>query len=187
MDDQQAVARLRRGDMKGLTALIQCYQVRAVRTAYLITQDAALAEDVVQDAFIQLYRSIHSFDVSRPFAPWFMRIVVNAAIKASRASSKTVSLNLIDDETDADDYAFPIPEAADSVELAQTEAVIWQALAALSAEQRAVIVLKFYLALSEQEMADQLTIPVGTVKSRLHHAKRQLHHLLADRMKQGEI
>ena len=186
MDEQQAVARLRRGDMKGLSTLIERYQVRAVRTAYLITQDAALAEDVVQDAFVHLYRAIHSFDVSRPFAPWFMRIVVNAAIKASRASSRVLSLNRFADEGDAE-YAFPVLETADSVELAQTEAAIWEALGSLSAEQRAVIVLKFYLALSEQEMAEQLAIPVGTVKSRLHNAKRQLYRMLADRMKQGEI
>jgi RNA polymerase sigma-70 factor, ECF subfamily len=54
-----------------------------VRAACLITRDVALAEDVVQEAFLQAYRSIRHFDLSRPFGPWFMRSVVHAAVKAA--------------------------------------------------------------------------------------------------------
>ena len=80
MNDLQAILRLKWGDISGLDALVERYQVRALRTAYLITQDTALAQDVVQDAFLSTYRAIRGFDLRRPFAPWFMRSVVNSAI-----------------------------------------------------------------------------------------------------------
>ena len=90
MDEQQAIQRLKRGDIGGLEIFVNVYQVRAVRTAYLITRDVALAEDVVQDAFLQTYRSIRHFDQDRPFGPWFMRSVVNAAVKAAQKTARQV-------------------------------------------------------------------------------------------------
>jgi RNA polymerase sigma-70 factor, ECF subfamily len=68
MDEQRAIQRLKAGDIGGLEILVTLYQVRAVRTAFLITRDAAQAEDSVQDAFIQIYRSFRHFDQDRPFA-----------------------------------------------------------------------------------------------------------------------
>ena len=78
MDEKQAIQRLKIGDIGGLEFLVTRHQVKAVRTAYLITRDAALAEDIVQDSFLQAYRSIGSFDRTHPFELWFMRNVVNA-------------------------------------------------------------------------------------------------------------
>ncbi|MEO8609830.1 MAG: sigma factor [Chloroflexota bacterium] len=66
MNENQAIKRLKRGDINGLETLVRQHQVRAVRTAYLITQDRALAEDVVQAAFVRAYQHIDQFDVSRP-------------------------------------------------------------------------------------------------------------------------
>lgn len=181
MDDRQAVKRLKRGDIAGLSALMVRYQVRATRTAFLIMQDAALAEDVVQEAFVNVYRSIGSFDAARPFAPWFMRIVVNGALKAARRSEGQVPLDPLEDETELD-YAErlidPAPGPEDLLETAETEAALWAALGRLPAERRAVIVLKYYLELDDTQVAAQLSIPVGTVKSRLHFARRQLRALL---------
>jgi DNA-directed RNA polymerase specialized sigma24 family protein len=90
MDEKQAIRGLKRGDIGGLEVLVTLYQVRAVRTAYLITGEAALAEDVTQEAFLQAYRSIRHFDQVRPFSPWFMRIVVHTAVKAAQRYSRQV-------------------------------------------------------------------------------------------------
>lgn len=79
-DEFEAIKRLKQGDISGLEFLVSQYQVRAVRAAYLITRDSALAEDVAQDCFVRVYHSIHGFDSSRPFEPWFMRSVVNASV-----------------------------------------------------------------------------------------------------------
>lgn len=177
MNDLQAILRLKFGDIGGLDALVARYQVRALRTAFLITQDAALAQDVVQDAFLSAYRAIHGFQLGRPFAPWFMRIVVNGAIQTARRGQHFTALEAEDDDLDLSEGISAV-SLEQTVEAAQTEAAIWAALADLTPERRAVIVLRYYLELSESEMAAHLAIPVGTVKSRLHAAKRQLRDRL---------
>ncbi len=82
--EQQAIRLLQQGNIEGLETLVQAYQVRAVHTAVLITHERQLAEDVVQDAYLQAYRKIAQFDERRPFGPWFLKIVINAARKAAQ-------------------------------------------------------------------------------------------------------
>ncbi|MBZ0310510.1 MAG: RNA polymerase subunit sigma-24, partial [Anaerolineae bacterium] len=84
MNDLQAVEQIKRGEMSGLAFLVQRYQGQAVRAACAITQDRYLAEDVVQTVFIGLFQNLHTFDLQRPFAPWFFRSVVNAAVRAAK-------------------------------------------------------------------------------------------------------
>ena len=67
MDDVQAIRRLKRGDIGGLEALVTRYQVKAVETAFLVTQDEPLAEDVVQEVFVRIFQRIRSFDEGRAF------------------------------------------------------------------------------------------------------------------------
>ena len=69
MEEQRAIQRLKRGDLGGLEVLVGHHQVRAVRTAYLIVRERALAEDVVQGAFVKAYEKINRFDETRPFGP----------------------------------------------------------------------------------------------------------------------
>ena len=93
MDERGAIARLAGGDISGLELLVSRYQVRAVRAAYLVCRDPALAEDIVQSAFIRVYERIDRFDPSRPFAPWFLRIVTNDALKAAQRGERIVPLD----------------------------------------------------------------------------------------------
>lgn len=182
MDDLQAIHRLKKGEIGGLGALIDRYQTPALRTAFLITQDTAIAQDVVQDAFLNAYRSIHQFDIRRPFAPWLMRSVANGALKALRGRSSVVSIDHADEDDPAsaewlaDSAALP----DEIVETEFTAQIVRDAIAALSPERRAVLVLRLYLDLSEAETANTLGIPVGTVKSRLHAAKMQVRTLIRD-------
>ncbi len=93
MDDKEAILRLKRGDVGGLELLMGRYQVQAARAAFLITQDLALAQDVVQETFIRIYHRIRQFDDSRPFEPYLMRSVVYAALNAVRGDSRFASLD----------------------------------------------------------------------------------------------
>lgn len=180
MTERDAIARMQRGDISGLEALVQQHQLQAVRTAMLITRDAALAEDVVQAAFIRAYEKIHQFDPERAFAPWFMRSVVNAAVQAARKGQRLLSLDdqAGEDVTFAelleDHSAGPLEQLQD----AEQKAVIRAALDQLSPEQRAAVVMRYYLDMSEQEMANALEAPAGTVKWRLHAARKRLKGLL---------
>src|SRR5258708_24068750 len=83
MEGRRTVGRLQRGDVGGLEFLVGQYQVRAMRTAYLITHDSSLAQDIVQAAFVKAYERIGQFDPNRPFGPWFLRSVLHDAIKAA--------------------------------------------------------------------------------------------------------
>jgi len=181
MEEQEAIARLKRGDIGGLEALVRQYQVRAVRTAYLIIRDRALAEDIVQAAFLRAYERIGQFDAGRPFGPWFLRSVVNDAVKAATRRERQVSLEAGSEREEthlAHLLADPGPGPDDLMEAAELRQTIWAALGKLPPAQRAAIVLRYYLGLSEAEMAGELACPPGTVKWRLHAARKRLRTLL---------
>jgi RNA polymerase sigma-70 factor (ECF subfamily) len=180
MEEQEAIARLKRGDVGGLEVLVRGHQVRAVRTAYLITRDRALAEDIVQAAFVRAYERIGQFDSERPFGPWFLRIVVNDAVKAASRRDRWVSLEAGAgaEAVLAELLADPNPGPADLAEAADTRRAVWEALGRLPPTQRAAIILRYYLDLSEAEMARELACPPGTVKWRLHAARKRLRALL---------
>ena len=177
MEEQKAIARLKRGDISGLEALVRKYQVQAVRAAYLIIRDRALAEDIVQAAFLRAYERIGQFDAKRPFGPWFLRSVVNDAVKAATRRERQVPLEA-SAEGGETSLADPNPSPADLAEAAEIRQAVWTALGKLPPAQRAVIVLRYYLGLSEAEMAGELACPPGTVKWRLHAARKSLRTLL---------
>jgi len=177
MEEQKAIARLKRGDISGLEALVRKYQVQAVRAAYLIIRDRALAEDIVQAAFLRAYERIGQFDAGRPFGPWFLRSVVNDAVKAATRRERQVPLEA-SAEGGETSLADPNPGPADLAEAAEIRQAVWTALGKLPPAQRAVIVLRYYLGLSEAEMAGELACPPGTVKWRLHAARKSLRTLL---------
>jgi RNA polymerase sigma-70 factor (ECF subfamily) len=181
MEEQEAIAWLKRGDIGGLEALVHKYQVQAVRTAYLITRDRALAEDIVQAAFLRAYERIGQFDAGRSFGPWFLRSVVNDAVKAAACRERQVSLEASPEGEGvslADLLADPSPGPDDLVEAAELRQIVWAALGKLPPAQRAAIVQRYYLGMSEAEMADELACPPGTVKWRLHAARKRLRTLL---------
>ncbi len=181
MEEGKAIARLKRGDVGGLETLVRRYQVQAVRAAYLIIHDRALAEDIVQAAFLRAYERIGQFDARRPFGPWFLRSVVNDAIKASTRRERQVSLQdgaRGEGTSLADLLPDPNPGPVHLAEAAETRQAVWDALGELPPAQRAAIVLRYYLGLSETEMAGELACPPGTVKWRLHAARKRLRRLL---------
>lgn len=183
MEEQEAIARLKQGDISGLETLVRMYQVQAVRAAFLVTHDRALAEDVVQAAFVRAFERIDGFDTRRAFGPWFLRSVVNDAVKAVARLQRRVSLEraTAPDARPGRSVAYlvdPGPGPDDLLELVQTREAVWAALSELPPEQRAAIVLRYYLGLSEAEMAGRMGCPPGTIKWRLHAARERLRTLL---------
>jgi len=178
MDDLQAIRRLKAGDMGGLEILVARYQRKAVQTAYLITHDEQVAEDVAQDTFVRLYRHIGQYDEGRPFAPYLLRSVANAALNAIEKTARWVQYGA---GTDVQRVAELLCEASSVEELAETarlKAEVARALAKLPPRQRAAIVQRYYLGMNEQEMAEALEAAPGTVKWLLNAARARLHRLL---------
>lgn len=178
MDEQQAIAQLKNGNLAGLEFLVHRYQVQAVHTAYLITGDRAIAEDVVQTVFLRLVEKIRLFDDQRNFRPWFLRSVVNDSIKEVKRQRRKISL---DDPNEplidllSDDGPKPEQLAEDS----DMRQLVWNALQQLSPEQRAVIVQRHFLEMKEAEIVESLKRPASTIKWWLHTARERLKTILS--------
>jgi RNA polymerase sigma-70 factor (ECF subfamily) len=176
MNDLQAIRRLQQGDIGGLEFLVARYQTTAVRVAFLITHDDHLAEDVVQDTFVRLYHKIGQFDASRPFEPYLLRSVANAALNATRKVKNRLPLE--DDLEPVERLLAQTASVESEVESRQLKRQIITALAALEPRQRAAVVQRYYLEMSEKEMAAALDTAPGTVKWLLNTARARLRDLL---------
>lgn len=181
LDEKTAIHRLKHGDPGGLEYLVRQSQVRAVRTAFLIVGDRGLAEEVVQDAFLQAFRSINGFDAARPFEPWFLRIVVNASLRLLRTARRELPLEDAGAEAAFHRLAAQVESPQSVVERNEAEAEIQRALHLLSPRQRAVIVQRYFLEMNEAEMAAASGTAAGTVKWLLNAARRRLREVLVER------
>jgi RNA polymerase sigma-70 factor (ECF subfamily) len=152
-DERAHVRGAQRGSVSDLEALFRMHWPRAFRAAYLVTHDAAAAEDIAQESFLAAIRALDRFDRRRPFGPWLHRIAVNRAIDWSRARALRGEVELLD----------TVPSVAEPAPGDDTLA----ALARLSPEHRAVIVMRYVLEFTPGEIADALDLPRGTVNSRL--------------------
>ena len=134
------------------------------RAAYLVVGDAAAAEDIAQEAFLKAVAALERFDRRRPLAPWLHRIAVNRAIDWVRARRPEVA--------GEGDRAAPPADTGLSDEVVA-------ALAALPADRRAVVVLRYVLEYTPGEIASMLDLPRGTVNSRLRRGLDELERRLA--------
>jgi RNA polymerase sigma-70 factor, ECF subfamily len=155
------------GSVEAMEELFGRYWPGAHRAAWLVVRDAALAEDVAQEAFLSAVRALHRFDRRRPFGPWLHRIVVNRAIDHARARE-------VRREVPAELVGEPAAVASSSA------GDVVGALAALPPEQRAVVVLRHLLGYTPGEIARLLRLPRGTVNSRLRRGLDALADPLRD-------
>jgi RNA polymerase sigma-70 factor, ECF subfamily len=156
--EQALIRGILAGSEADLEALFRRYWPRAYRTAFLIVHDHAAAEDIAQEAFLAAVRRLDQFDRGRRFGPWLGAIVANRAIdwvRARTARREAAGEPLAD-------QASP-PE----VPIGRYSEEVLTALASLSPEHRAVIVLRYLLEYTPGEIAQALELPRGTVNSRL--------------------
>jgi RNA polymerase sigma-70 factor (ECF subfamily) len=181
MKDQNAISCLKQGDLNGLETLVRRYQARAVHAAYMIVYDLALAEDVVQTAFVKVAERIQQFDDERPFAPWFFRIVVNDALKLAKKQKLNLSLEEQLDQPTAQLakwLADPGPQPDQVVEQKETQQIILKAIKSLPPGQRAAIVMRYYLDMSMLETSAETGRPLSTIKWWLRDGRRRLRGLM---------
>jgi RNA polymerase sigma-70 factor, ECF subfamily len=158
------------GSERAVEALFARHWPDAYRTALLIAHDRAAAEDIAQEAFLSALRALPRFDRRRPLRPWLHRIVVNRAIDWARARR-------IRQEVDVD----TVPEvAAPAVRDDLGLGALGAALAGLSPEHRAVVVMRYVLELTPGEIAAALDLPRGTVNSRLRRGLDALGAVLEE-------
>jgi RNA polymerase sigma-70 factor (ECF subfamily) len=171
--DRELVHRARRGDPAAREALAR----RCRRAAYLLAvqllRDPDAAQDLAQDAVLSFFASLGRFRAGRPIEPWLFAIVRNRArdLARRRRARPTESLERPEDEPPRRVIdAAPGPEA--DAARRELQALLWRALGTLPEPQREILVLRDYQDLSYEEIARVLDVPLGTVMSRLHRARR---------------
>jgi len=176
LDDRALVERARNGDVNAYEALVQHYQELAFRVAYHVTGDAADAEDAAQEAFVNAYYALGRFRPGAPFKPWLCRIVANEARnRRTSAQRRTVLAQRALVAQSSGDSAQSPEDAAEAEEFRST---VLASMRQLREEDRLILAYRLFFDLSEEEMAEVLNCPRGTVKSRLSRALGRLRAVL---------
>ncbi|HEX5503255.1 MAG TPA: sigma-70 family RNA polymerase sigma factor [Thermomicrobiales bacterium] len=177
-DEERALALAARGgDAEAFGRLVRLYQQEALRGAFLLTGDRQAAEDIAQNTFLRVYRRLDRYDPARAFRPWFFGVLANEA-RAHRRRERRQRLLPWARLPERAPGASPDPLAEQAVR-DDERARVRAALAALAEPYRTTAVLYYVNDLPVDEVAAALGCRAGTVKSRLHTARRRLRALLA--------
>jgi RNA polymerase sigma factor (sigma-70 family) len=173
-EDAELVRRAGHGDDQAFSELVRRHQEVAFRVAYLATGQAGSAREAVQSALLKAYQRVGQLRDAEAFRGWLLRIVTNEAKNHARAEHRWSALTL----------KAPGPRAADDPEEAalagEERRRLLDAVQSLRAEERLAVGMRYFLDLSEGEMAEALGWPRGTIKSRLSRSLATLRATLAD-------
>jgi len=180
-EDRDAVRRVQAGETEAFEVLVEKYKRKTFRLAYQVLRDQEEALDVSQEAFVKAFRSLPKFKGESAFYTWLFRITMNLALDRRRQRvTRTKALGGEDvppEEWERTAVASgPDPEA--EAASAERRARIGRALHSLSENHRAIIILSDIEGLSYRDIAEVLAIPMGTVMSRLHNARKRLREAL---------
>jgi RNA polymerase sigma-70 factor (ECF subfamily) len=188
VEDRALIVKAQSGDHAAFRALVERHQRRAFSVAFALVRDENDARELVQDAFLRVFKSLDSFEGTSSFFTWLYRIITNLSIDLIRKPSRQVAPldeNQADRE-DADSPLFPLvsridgADPADAVRRREIGARLQTALDALPPYHRSVIVMREVEGLSYEEMATASGVSKGTIMSRLFHARQKLQRALAD-------
>ena len=170
--EEELVERARKGDGAAFGALVRMEEEIAFRTAYLITRNAADAEDAAQAALVKAFFALPRFRRGAPLRPWLLAIVANEARNRRRGGGRREALALRAAHELPSGDAAPSPEGR--LLAAEQRAELLAALEQLEEDDRLVLSCRYLLDLSEAETADVLSLRRGTVKSRTSRALERL-------------
>lgn len=176
VSDEALVKHYVRGNRDALREIIDRYQGDLLRFLTRLTGARDAAEDAFQETFLQLHQSAARFDTSRRLRPWLFTIAANKARDAMRKRGRQPSLSLSravggDDSVEFIDLLeIDTPSPSEGMLSSEQQQMVDSAIAKLSHPLREVLLLAYFQRLSYAQIADELEIPLGTVKSRLHAA-----------------
>ncbi len=171
--DGVLVQRTRNGDTSAFDALVERYMRQAFSVAYRLMGHREDAEDLVQEAFLLALDKLDLYDESRPFKPWLFQVLVNRGLdlRKSRQRKETVQI--------PGDAAAPGPSPARDAEQSQTRDRVRAALSELSERDRAIVMLFEFEGLNSNEIGQVVGVAPGTVRWKLHQARKKLGAALA--------
>jgi RNA polymerase sigma-70 factor (ECF subfamily) len=169
--DFKLIEKIRTGDEQSFTILVKSYTPYIYRIAFALLQDRREAEDVSQEVFLKIYRSIGQLSNPQAFHSWLNKIITHTSLDRLRLKKQ-----------------YPIPIAESELNMVSQETssqldqhlLIRDALQRLSREYRETLVFREWQGYSYEEIANIMKVPVGTVKSRIHTARLQLRKILSE-------
>jgi RNA polymerase sigma-70 factor (ECF subfamily) len=173
----QLIRRARQDDPAAWERLVRDHEEHVFRLAYLVLRDPAEAEDVAQETFVRAFLALDDFEIGRPLRPWLTRIAVNQARNRRRALGRR--LKYLWQAWNQEPK--PPPEEKPMERVVETRwraGRLWEAVRGLKQIDQEVIYLRYFLGMSEADMADTLEVAAGTIKSRLHRALRRLRQVV---------
>ena len=173
--DETLVRRAADGDSAAFGELLARHRTSALRVATVVLGSPAGADDVVQDADLRAWRARATIDPQRPFRSWYLRVVANAARNDRRSRGRRAALEIRETSRTATESVVDPAERAVTAEERQR---VLAAINRLAAGDRLLIALRHFEQLGEQEMAEVLGCPGGTVKSRMARAMSRLRDQL---------
>jgi RNA polymerase sigma-70 factor (ECF subfamily) len=184
--DQAVVERVLAGETEAFSTLVERYQDRIYSVALNYVSNPEDAMDVAQETFVKAYSNLGKFDSASAFYTWLYRIAVNTAIDFLRKRKSRPTDSLDDEkftevgfEPESKDRTIDPQDMAAQREQAR---ILRKAISSLSPKLRSVMILHDVEGLSQEEVADILKIPVGTVKSRVSRARAELRRILGKMM-----
>jgi RNA polymerase sigma-70 factor, ECF subfamily len=186
-EDGQWLENIGTGNHAAFEHLYQKYSAPLFRTVVSITHDHSAAEDILQEAFVRLYRHAASLDRERPVMPWLHRVAINLSYNwLTRDRLRFISLEYL-----LECWNLRLTSKVELEKEYDTRAradAVHAAIEKLDFDQRVVIVLFYLQGFSLSEISETLAVPTGTAKSRLHYARKTLERmLLADAQFRGEV
>ncbi len=178
--DAELVASALTGSQDAFRELVVRFERPVYSLIVRMVQDSAMAEDLAQEAFVKAYRSLRSYDASRKLSSWLFKIAHNTAIDHLRRSSPdTVSLDASPDEDGRGGLAAVLADGsvenpAAAAERRDMARALERAISRLRPEYRESVVLFYIEGASYQEICDVTKLPLGTVKTNLHRARKEL-------------
>ena len=179
-EEIRLIAGAKHGDHSSFEALVDQYMGKAVTIAMGYVGNREDALDMAQEAFYRVYKTLDNFHEGEPFAPWFFRILRNACLNflEKRKRRRTLSIHAQDEEKGE----MPLPDGSlgplRRVETDEARQQFWGALEKVSLKHREIIMLRHFEDLEYAAIAQVLDIPIGTVMSRLFHARQKLAQIL---------
>ncbi len=188
--DKELILRLQRGDEWAFQLMVRRFRTKIFSIAFGITLDTEESQDIMQEVFLQVYRTIGDFRGDASLATWLQRITVNRSLNWKRRWARRFKwLHVSTDSTDGLPAAEPesdLPSPETRVANAQTRQQIDKALKMLPEQARTIFVLRELEGLAYEEIAAAIGIKLGTVRSRLFHARKRLKEILQPLVEEEE-
>lgn len=178
--DSDLVLRARSGDRTAFGILVDRHYEMVYALAYGVLHEREAARDTAQEVFLKVFREIEKFEGRSKFKTWLHRVVVNAALDEGRRRRPAESIDRTgeDDDRPRREITETGPGPRELASRREMRELVEEAMAKLSPDHRAVLVLREWEGLSYEEIAETLGIEMGTVMSRLFYARKRLEEIV---------